>query len=343
MKAIVIREWSSPQQFPLEDVAEPEPGPGEVLVGVHTVGIVFGDTLIATGRYQVRPKLPFTPGAECSGVIEAVGPGVTAYKPGDRIAALGFIGDSRENRTILGACREKIVVPERNLALVPTGIDLEEAALFRSNMETSYLGLQEGRLQAGETLLVLGAGGGTGSAAVALGKALGARVVASASSEEKRHIASQFGADAVVDSKAADWRQQIEAIVGTRGVDVIYDPVGGEQSERAFRTLGYRGRFVIIGFAAGEIPKLPLNLPLLKASSVVGANLLRAWEHEPQRIADNAQYLLNLFAQGRLKPPPIAKRYTLDEADKAFREVADGQTAGRIVMSVGAGTGRGGL
>lgn len=339
MKAIVIREWGDPQQFPMEEVDEPRPGPGEVLVAVHSVGIVFGDTLLATGRYQVRPLLPFTPGAECSGLVEAVGEGVTDYKPGDRVAALGFIGKSRDERQILGACREKVVVPLRNLAIVPDGVDLEQAALFRSNMETSYLGLQEGRLRAGETLLVLGAGGGTGTAAVALGKALDARVIGSASSEAKRQLAREFGADFLVDSKASDWREQIDAIAGPKGVDVVYDPVGGDQSERAFRTLGYGGRYVVIGFAAGEIARLPLNLPLMKASSVIGANLLRAWEHEPERIAENAAFLMRQLASGRLVPPPVARRYSLAETGDAIRDVAAGETAGRIVISVSANEG----
>lgn len=331
----MIREWGDPREtFKLEEVADPVPGPGEVVIAVHTLGCVFGDALISTGKYQVQPIFPFTPGAECSGTIEAVGEGVTGYKPGDRVAAVGFKGKSRETRNILGACGQKVVAPLRNLAKVPDGVDLESAALFRSNTETSYFGLQEARLKEGETLLVLGAGGGTGFAAVELGKAMGAFVIASASSQDKRDIALRAGADVAIDTRAPDWRAQVEAIVGAKGVDMVYDPVGGDMSEVAFRTLGYGGRFIVIGFAAGTIPKLPLNLPLMKASSVIGANLLRGWEAEPERVERNAHYLMDLLGQGKLSVPPVTHRYSLDRAGEAYAEVLSGKTAGRIVVTI---------
>lgn len=334
MKAILIQEFTNPQAYPLAEVEPCKPGPGEVLIAVHTVGVVFGDMLISTGRYQVKPTLPFTPGAECSGTIVEVGAGVSEFSPGDRIAACGFVGKSREGRMILGACRELLVAPVRNVTRIPDNVDLERASLFRSNNETSYLGLQQGQLKAGETLLVLGAGGGTGYAAVELGKAMGARVIASASSPEKRAIALSAGADIAINTKAPDWRAQIEAFVGEKGVDVVYDPTGGEMSELAFRTLGYGGRFVVIGFAAGSIPKLPLNLPLMKQAFVVPANLLRAWEMEPERIAANAQYLMKLLGEGKLSVPPVARRYRLEEAQAAYQDVAAGKTAGRVVITV---------
>jgi NADPH2:quinone reductase len=335
VKAIVIREWNDPQKFPLEEVEEPTAAPGEVVIAVHTAAIVFGDMLVATGRYQVKPTLPFTPGAECSGVIEAVGEGVSEFKVGDRVAAIGFVGNSREGRLILGSCREKVALPVWNVVKIPDNVDLERASLFRSNTETSYLGLQQGQLKAGETLLVLGAGGGTGYAAVELGKAMGARVIGSASSEEKRAIARQAGADFTIDTRASDWRAQVEAIVGKKGVDVVYDPTGGDMSELAFRTLGYGGRFVVIGFAAGTIPKLPLNLPLMKQAFVVPANLLRAYEMEPDRCADNARYLMGLLGEGKLTVPPVAKRYSLEQAGEAYADVAAGKTAGRVVITIG--------
>lgn len=333
MKAVVIREWTDPQVFPIEEVAKPAPGEGEVLLKVHTVGLTFGDMLLSTGRYQIRPKLPFTPSTECSAVVEAVGPGVTAYQPGDRVAAMGFIGRSREERRIIGACREYVAVPEENLAKLPADIDLEQAALVRSNGETSLYALQRGGLQAGETLLVLGAAGGTGYAAISLGKWMGARVIASASSPEKRAIAAGAGADHVIDSRAPDWREQVTALVGTRGVDVVFDPVGGEQAERAFRTLSYGGRFLVIGFAEGTIPRLPLNLPLLKQASAIGCNLLLAYEAEPERVARNKQLVVDLFARGQLTVPPISGRYGILELGEALRTVAEGKQAGRIVLS----------
>lgn len=334
MKAIMIREWTDPQTFPLEDVPVPAPGPGEVLVAVDTAAVIFGDTLVATGRYQVRPLLPFTPGSECAGVIEAVGEGVTEYRPGDRVAAIGFIEKSRETRRIIGTFREKVAIPVRNILKIPDNISLEDASLFRSNTETSYYALQFGKLQPGETLLVLGAGGGTGYAAVELGKLMGARVIGSASSEAKRDIARKAGADEVVDTHDPDWRAKIEALTDGRGVDMIYDPVGDSQTERAFRTLRYGGRHLVVGFAAGSIPKLPTNLALMKAASLVGANMLQGWEHQPELIADNARQLMQWFSEGKLSVPPVARRYRLEEAAEALADVASGKTAGRIVISM---------
>jgi NADPH2:quinone reductase len=333
MKAIVIRHWADPQPFPLEEVEEPEPGPGEVRIAVHCVGITFGETLIATGRYQVKPDLPFVPGAESAGVVDKVGPGVTGLRPGDRVAPMGFVGKARDTRRILGGCREKLIAPADNVVKVPDGVSLEMAALFRSNAETALYALQLARLAAGESLLVLGAGGGPASAAVALGKLMGARVIASASSEAKRSIAREAGADVAIDSGAGDWRAQVEAAAGK--VDVIYDPIGGDQSERAFRTLAYGGRHLVIGFAAGSIPKLPLNLALMKSASVIGANLLNAYEQEPGRCRDNGRWLLEQLAAGKLPEPVIARRYPLERAAEAYAEVAAGRIAGRVLIMVG--------
>jgi NADPH:quinone reductase len=335
MKAVMIREWTTPPQFPVEAVPDPVPGAGEVLVAVHTTGITFGDALVGSGEYQVRPKLPFTPGTECSGIVEAVGTGVTQYQPGDHVACIGFIGNSREAQRILGAYCDKVIAPLRNLVKVPKTADLEQAALFRSNAETGYFALQEGRLKPGETVIVLGAGGGTGHAAVALAKLMGATVIGSASSQDKRDIAIAAGADIAIDSNAEDWRAQVEKFVGKKGVDIIYDPIGGDQSDRAFRTLGYGGRHLVVGFAAGSIPKLALNLPLMKAASIVGANMLRGWENEPERVARSATYLMDLFGDGKLSVPPVARRYPLERAAEAVAEVRAGKTAGRIVLSIG--------
>lgn len=336
MKAVVVRAFGDPQLYAVEDVPDPLPEPGDVLVDVHSIAISFGDTLIATGKYQVKPIPPFTPGSECSGVVSAVGEGVTDFAPGDHVCCIGFVGRSRETRRILGSCREKIAIPQRNVVKIPKHLDLEHAAMFRANAETSLYALQEGKLAPGETLLVLGAGGGTGLAAVQIGKLMGARVIASASSADKRALAIDAGADIAIDTRASDWRAQVEQIAGPGGVDVIYDPVGGDMSELAFRTLGYHGRFLVIGFAAGAIPRLALNLPLMKAASIVGANMLRGWEAEPDRIRANAEYLMTLFADGKLSVPPVARRYGLEDADKAFADVASGAVAGRVVISVGA-------
>jgi NADPH2:quinone reductase len=334
MKAVMVREWSDPQSFLFEDVSAPSPGPGELLVGVHTAAVNFGDSLIASGRYQVRPDLPFIPGSECSGVVEAVGAGVAGFEPGDHIAACGFVGDARKAARILGAFAQRIVIPVANARRVPSGIALDRAALFRSSYETGLHGLQRGALKAGETLLVLGASGGTGFAAVQLGKRMGARVIASASGEDKRALALEAGADVAIDSRDPDWRVRIKELTDGRGIDVVYDPVGGDATERAFRSLAWGGRLVVIGFAAGRIPAIHANLALLKGASMVGANLLEAQRLEPGKMAANSAELMALFASGKLTVPPIARRYPLAHAGDAIRAVAGGKVAGRIVVDV---------
>jgi NADPH2:quinone reductase len=233
---------------------------------------------------------------------------------------------------------EFAAIPAQNAVRVPKAGRLEQAALFRSNAETSAFALRKAVLAPGETLLVLGAGGGTGYSAVQLGKLAGARVLASASSPEKRAIALEAGADAAVDSGAADWREQVAAFAGPDGVDVVYDPLGGAQTERAFRTLGWNGRHLMVGFAAGEIPSLPCNLPLLKGASLVGANLLQAQKFEPQACAREAERLMALFGEGRLGAPPIGRRYSLDQVAEAYAAVASGTVAGRVVVRVGEGS-----
>lgn len=339
MKAVLVREWSDPQRYLLEDIETPAPGRGELLVAVHTAAINFGDTLISTGRYQVKPLLPFIPGTECSGTVIAVGEGVDGFEIGDHIAARGFIGDPRREAKVIGSLAEQIIVPAAYAVRAPPHIPLDQLALFRSNAETSLLGLQKGRLAAGETLLVLGAGGGTGLAAVQLGKIIGARVIASASSEAKRHLALTAGADVVIDSRAPNWRDQVRELTAGRGVDVVYDPVGGDATERAFRSLAWDGRLVVIGFASGKIPAIPANLALLKGASMVGANLLEAEKYEPNLVALNRIWLMELFAEAKLTVPPISRRYSLAQAEEALRAVASGEIAGRVVVDVAGSAG----
>jgi NADPH2:quinone reductase len=336
-KAHVIRGWAEPLAFQFEDVPEPaaRPAPGQLLISVHTVNVAFGDTLVASGRYQVRPVLPFVPGMKCSGVVEAVGAGVTGYAPGDHVAASGFIGDSRVDRITLGALAERISVPTENAVRAPKHIPLEQLASFRSSNETSYYGLQRGRLQRGDTLVVMGAGGATGYAAVELGKRLGAHVIASASSEPKRALAMSAGADVVIDSHADDWRDQIKQLTDGSGIDVVFDPVGGDQTERAFRSLAWGGRLVVIGFAAGHIPAIPANLALLKGASMVGANLLEAKRNEPERIFADRVQLMEWLREGKLTVPPVGARYSFPDALKAHKAAASGQVVGSIVVTVG--------
>lgn len=336
MEAMLIHEWRNPPALVYGEIETPALRPGEVLVAVHTAAISFGDTLLATGRYQIQPLLPFVPGSECSGTIAAVGDSVTGLKIGDRVAARGFLGEARVDRRIVGSLAAYTALPAGSVVKVPDSVPLEQAALFRANTETSAFALRKAALQSGETLLVLGAGGGTGFAAVQLGRLAGARVLASASSPEKRRIALDAGAEAAIDSADPDWRGQVDAFAGGKGIDVVYDPLGDAQTERAFRTLGWNGRHIVIGFAAGAIPALPTNLPLLKGASLVGANLLQAMKYDPDTCRQEEQRLMAMFGRGEIGVPPIARRYALRDADKAYADVASGRVAGRVVVTVDA-------
>ena len=333
MKAAVVREF---KERPLEicEIPVPEPGEGEVLIKVDTAGVVLGETIMAKGNYQVRPKLPFVAGAEFSGTVVELGANAKGLKVGDRVAVCGFVGDSRVDRKIVGSLAEFRAVPVVNAQKIPDSISLENAALFRSNNETSYFGLYKGNLKPGETLLVLGASGGVGYAAVVIGKLMGARVIASCSSEEKRQIALAGGADVAIDSLAEDWREQVDKLTDGKGLDVVYDPVGGSQTERAFRALGWNGRLVVIGFAAGEIPKIPANLALMKGISMVGGNLLQGQKFEWDETVRQREQLMQWFGEGKIDVPPVTRRYALEDAQEAYDLIATGTVAGRIVVKL---------
>ena len=290
-------------------------------MGVRSVGLSFVDVLIATGGYQVKPPTPFTPASEFAGVIEALGEGVTSLAVGDRVAVASFGG----------ALAEQAVVSARACSHMPDGQSFDEAAVFRTAYITAWHGLvQRGRLAAGETVLVLGAGGAVGAASVQLAKVLGARVIASASSPDKRILAQAMGADAVLETGSADWRDQIKALTEGRGVDLVVDPVGGEISEAAFRSMGWRGRHLVIGFVAG-IPRIPTNLALLKGADLLGIDIRQVGEKEPHLMAEAAERLAELVVAGKLKPK-IAEVYPLDRYAEAMAAVFGGQVAGRIVV-----------
>ena len=321
MRVVVAHALGPPETFQIETRPTPEPGPGQVRVEIRTAGLSFVDVLVATGGYQVKPPTPFTPGSECAGVVDALGEGVTGLAVGDRVAVSSFGG----------ALAEAAVVPARACTPIPDLLSFDEAAVFRLCYATAYYGLvQRGRLAAGETVLVLGAGGAVGAASVQVAKALGARVIGSASTGAKRALALEMGADAVIETGAADWRDQIKALTGGRGVDVVVDPVGGEASEPAFRSLAWKGRHLVIGFVAG-IPKIPANIALLKGGDLVGVDIRQFGQKEPDVMADNAARLYEMAAAGTLRPK-IAEVYPLDRYAEAMAAVFGGQVAGRIVV-----------
>lgn len=322
MRAVVVREYGPPESFRIEDLPTPEPGPGQARIAIQAAGLSFVDALIAAGKYQVKPPPPFSPGTEFAGVIEALGPDVAGLSVGDRV-----IGGS-----LVGGLQQAIVVPVRSLTRAPDGMDIGEAAVFRMGYSTAYHALvQRARLEPGETVLVLGAAGAVGSASVNLAKALGARVIASASTPAKRELALAMGAEAAVDSRAEDWRDQIKALTGGKGVDVVVDPVGGAAMEPAFRSLAWNGRHLVIGFAAGEIARLAANLPLLKGGALVGVDVRQFGEREPDLAADNMKRLFALYAERRIRPH-IGLRLPLDRFAEALVKAGDGSAAGRVVV-----------
>jgi len=322
MKALLCKAWGGPEALVLEEVPSPRPGAGEVVIDVKAAGVNFPDVLIIQNKYQLKPPLPFAPGAEAAGVIKEIGAGVTGFKPGDRVIAM----------TMYGAFAEECIARTGQLIRMPAGLDFATAAAFTLTYGTSWHALKDrGGLRAGETLLVLGAAGGVGLAAVEIGKALGARVIAAASSAEKLAVCRAHGADETIDYTTEDLRARLKAIVGDQGVDVVYDPVGGPYGEPAIRSTGWRGRYLIIGFAHGEIPRIPLNLMLLKGSSLVGVYWGEWTRREPAAAAAAMEELLGWLAAGKLKPH-LAGRYPLARGAEAIAALAGRKVAGKLVV-----------
>jgi NADPH2:quinone reductase len=324
-RALIVDEYGPVENYQLRAHEIPAPGPAEVQIRVRAAGVGFVDTLLATGRYQIKLPLPCIPGIECAGIVEAVGEGVTHVRPGDRVMASHAKG---------GAYADIRNVPADKTLPLPDNVSFASGAVFRLNYTTAYYALkQRGNLQKGETLLVLGASGGVGYAAIEIGKALGAYVIASASNEDKRALARKGGADAVVDSNADDWREQVKSANGGKPVDVIIDPVGGEATERAFRSLAWGGRHLMIGFAAGDIPCLPANLPLLKGASLIGVDVHQFVYREPEASNANLEDLLAMLADGKLNPP-IDRAFPLTGFAVAMRHVDSGKSVGRVVLEM---------
>jgi NADPH2:quinone reductase len=322
MKAVLCKQYGPPESLTFEELPSPRPGPGEAVVTVKAASVNFPDVLIIQNKYQFKPPLPFSPGSELAGVVKEVGEGVTAFKPGDQVIAF----------TTYGAFAEEVKTEAGRLLPMPEGMDFASAAAFLLTYATSDHALRDrGALAAGETLLVLGAAGGVGLAAIEIGKALGARVIACASSDDKLAVCREHGADALINYSAEDLRERIKALTEGRGVDVVYDPVGGPYSEPAFRSLAWRGRLLVVGFAAGEIPKLPLNLALLKGASVVGVFWGDFARREPRQFADSVRQLGRWYAEGRLRPH-VAQTLPLARAADALKLMAGRQVKGKLVL-----------
>ena len=322
MKAILCTRYCTPDELELADIPQPTAGPGEALVRVKAAALNFFDLLIIAGKYQVKPPFPFSPGSEFAGIVESVGAGVTDIAVGDRV--LGSTGH--------GTAREYIAVPAKQLVKIPEKLDFERAAGLTVTYGTTLYALRErAQLKSGETLAVLGASGGVGLAAIEIGKIMGARVIACASSAEKLEFARAHGADETVNYASEDLRGALKRLGGERGIDVVYDPVGGPYAEPAVRSLGWEGRYLVIGFAAGEIPKLPLNLVLLKSCDIRGV-IWGAWvARNPQGQRALMTDIVRWCAEGKLSGHVHAV-YPLAEIAAALKAIADRKVMGKIVL-----------
>jgi len=326
MKAVLCKQYGPPESLVIEELPSPVPGPGEVVVSVKAASVNFPDFLIIQNKYQFKPPLPFSPGSELSGLVKEVGAGVSNVRPGDRVIAF----------TTYGAFAEEVKTEALRLLPLPEKMDFITGAAFLLTYATSDHALRDrGALRAGETLLVLGAAGGVGLAAIEIGKALGARVIACASTEDKLAVCREHGADATINYATEELRERVKALTEGRGVDVVYDAVGGPYTEPAFRSLAWRGRLLVVGFAAGEIPKLPLNLALLKGAAVVGVFWGDFARREPKAFAESVRQLARWYAEGRLRPH-VSQTLPLERAAEAIQLLASRKAKGKIVLTTAA-------
>lgn len=322
MKAILCKSWGLPDTLIVEELPDVVPGPGQIAIDVQAAGVNFPDVLIIQNKYQFKPELPFTPGSELAGIVRAVGEGVSQFKTGDKV--LAFVSQ--------GAFAQQIAVPAQLAMPMPPGLDFDTAAAVTLTYGTSHHAVVDrAQLKAGETMLVLGAAGGVGLAAIEIGKALGARVIAAASTDEKLEVCKVHGADATINYSTQDLREAIKAATDGKGPDVVYDPVGGGYAEPAFRSIAWRGRYLVIGFANGEIPKLPLNLPLLKGASLVGVFWGEFARREPKANLAAMRELMTWMAEGKIKPH-ISGRYALADTPKALNDMAARKVTGKVVI-----------
>ena len=324
MKAIICREFGPPEKLQLEEITPPKPGAGQVLIEVEACGVNFPDTLIIQGKYQFKPDFPFSPGGEVSGRVVEIGAGVTGFRPGDRVLAM----------TTWGGFAEMVAVDAVAVTHIPASMDYVTAAGLMITYGTSLHALkQRGRMQPGENLLVFGASGGVGLTAVQIGKAMGARVIAAASSEDKLAFARENGADEVVNYSEVGWKDRVKALTGGNGADVIYDPVGGDFFDQAMRCINWQGRLLVVGFASGRIPQLPVNLTLVKGCDVVGVFWGAFVKRNVKENAENNTQLFRWYEEGKIRPH-IDQVYPLDRAVTALQDILARKVQGKIVLKV---------
>jgi NADPH2:quinone reductase len=322
MRALVCNAYGPPESLVIEQRDDPKPGAKQLVVDVAAAGINFPDVLVIAGKYQVKTEPPFVPGNEAAGIVSAVGDGVNGFAVGDRVVGM----------TQGGAFAEKCVVDASKCMPLPERLDFDQAAGFTVTYGTSYHALKQStKLQAGETLLVLGAAGGVGITAVEIGKVIGAKVIAAASSDEKLAFAREAGADETINYSKVALRDAIRELSGDKGVDVVYDPVGGELAQQALRSLAWHGRYLVVGFAAGDIPNFPANIALLKEASIIGVWWGTWAAKNPQSQVQNVQEMMSLVAAGKLKPR-VTEAYSLDDYVKAFAAITERRARGKVIL-----------
>jgi NADPH2:quinone reductase len=323
MKALLAETLTSIDDYRQVELPVPEPGPDEVRVKVEACGVGYVDALVSLGRYQVKPALPHVPGGEVGGVVDALGAAVSGLAEGDRVMA-----------QVRGGFAQYAIAPAAAVSRIPAVMSFAQAAAFRINYLTALHGLRDrAGLQPGERLLITGAAGGVGLAALGVGRVLGAEVIAAASTEQKRAFVRSHGAEHVIDTDPQAWRERLKAISGGQGVDVVFDPVCGPLFELAFRSLAWRGRHLIIGFAGGPIPALPANLPLMKGAGLIGVDVRQFPLFEPQRAQASLAELLDWVAEGRLAPP-VGRVFAFDQAREALSFALSGAGIGKTVLAL---------
>ena len=324
MKALVCREYGPPESLRIGEVQRPAVGTRQVRIGVRAAGLNFPDTLMISGKYQVKPDFPFSPGMECAGVVTEVGSDVSGFQVGDRVMSVpGF-----------GCLAEEVAVDDSRVYPIPDGVSFVDAAGMPTTYGTVFYALsQRARLRAGETLLVHGAAGGVGLCAVELGKSFGATVIACASSDEKLSLASKHGADHLINSSKEDFRNQVKLLTGGKGADVIFDPVGGDVFDQSLRCIAWDGRLLIVGFASGRIPQIPANLVLLKSCDIVGVFWGAFAIREPESVRRDFRQVFEWCEAGRLKPY-ISRTFPLESTPAAMRELLERRALGKLVITV---------